>query len=204
MSDVWNRAYGEDPSFFGNEPSHFALLCYGHMKQNNVEHILELGCGQGRDCIFFASRGIDVKTLEYSKIAVDHVVAKTKNLALPIKIVVHDAKKGLPYKDKEFDAVYSHMFFSMHFTNQELKFLFSEVRRVLKPNGFNFFSVRSNNDQFYGKGKQIADGIYNMNDFEIRFFDKKDIIDLTQGFKVDEIMEYAEDPASLYLVFSRI
>ena len=203
MSDVWDRMYGEDPSFFGNEPSHFALLCYEYMKQHNVKHVLELGCGQGRDCIFFASKGIDVKALEYSKTAANYVIAKAKDLALPVGIIMHDAKKGLPYKDKEFDAVYSHMFFSMHFTNQELKFLFSEARRVLKSNGFHFFSVRSNNDQFYGKGKQVADGIYNVNAFEIRFFDKKDIIDLTEGLKVDEIMEDTEDPVSLYLVFSR-
>lgn len=203
MSDVWNRVYGEDSSFFGDEPSHFALLCYERSKKYNVKGLLELGCGQGRDTLFFASKGIAVKTLDYSKIAVDAVVERAKVRSLPITATVHDGRKGLPYKDQEFDAVYSHMFFTMHFTNAELKFLFSEVRRILKPNGFHFFSVRSDKDQFYGKGKQVADGIYDVNGFQIRFLGRKEILDLTKGFNIDEIIEDTEEPASLYLAFCR-
>lgn len=203
MSDIWNSVYNKDSSFFGEEPSHFALLCYERMKRYNVKELLELGCGQGRDCFFFASRGIIVRTFDYSKIAVDAVVERAKTTAIPITAVVHDARHGLPYKDQEFDAVYSHMFFSMNFMIEELKLLINEVRRVLKPHGFHFLSVRSDKDKFYRKGKQIADGIYDVNGFKIRFFSKKEIMGLLQGFNVEQIMEDTEDPASLYLVFSR-
>lgn len=49
MSVVWNRVYKSDSSFFGEEPSNFALLCFGHMKASNVKKVLELGAGYGRD-----------------------------------------------------------------------------------------------------------------------------------------------------------
>ncbi len=203
MSDIWDRVYGKDSSFFGEEPSRFATLCYEHMKRHDVNELLELGCGQGRDCIFFASKGIAVKTLDHSKIAIDSVAERAKVHALPVTAMVYDARTGFPYKDQEFDAVYSHMFFSMNFTSAELKFLFGEVRRVLKPNGFHFFSVRSDKDRFYGKGRQIADGIYDVNGFQIRFFSRREIMDLILGFDLEQIMEDTEDPASLYLVFCR-
>ncbi len=203
MSDVWNRVYSKDSSFFGEEPSHFAMLCYERMKKYNAKELLELGCGQGRDCIYFASNGINVKTFDYSEIAIDAIVKQARVNALPITATMCDARRGLPYKEQEFDAVYSHMFFSMHFTNAELKFLFSEVRRVLKANGLHFFSVRSDKDQFYGKGRHIANGIYDVNGFQIGFFSRKEIMDLTQGFQIDEMIEETEDPASLYLIFSR-
>lgn len=74
MKEVWDRAFKSDKTFFGEEHSNFALLCLNGMKTNNVQKILELGTGHGRDCIFFASRGIDiesqitqVKTLRYLK-----------------------------------------------------------------------------------------------------------------------------------------
>jgi len=203
MKKVWDELYGGDPSFFGEEPSRFALLCYQRMKRHNIKELLELGCGQGRDCIFLASGGINVKTFDYSEVAVNAVVKHANVLALPISVVVHNAKSGLHYRDQEFEAVYSHMFFSMHFTHEELTFLFSEVKRVLKVGGLHFFSVRSDKDKLYGKGRQVADGVYDVNGFEIRFFSKKDIMGLMRGFNIDEIMEDIEEPASLYLVFSR-
>ena len=33
--------------------------------------ILELGCGQGRDTIFFASNGLDVVAIDSSQVAID-------------------------------------------------------------------------------------------------------------------------------------
>lgn len=203
MSDVWDRVYGKDSAFFGEEPSHFALLCYERMKKFNVKQLLELGCGHGRDGVFFASNGISVRAFDYSKVAVDALLERAKGSALPITAAVHDARKGLPYKDKEFDAVYSHMFFNMRFTLAEISFLFSEVSRVLKPEGLHFFSVRSHRDRFYGKGRKVADGIYDVNGFEIRFFSREEITGLTEGFSIEQIVEAIEDPASLYLVFCR-
>jgi hypothetical protein len=43
LGEVWNKVYKSDNSFFGEEPSNFALLCFNHMKTNNVKKVLELG-----------------------------------------------------------------------------------------------------------------------------------------------------------------
>ena len=63
--------YSSDASFFGDGPSNFGLDCYKEFKRNGVKRILELGCGQGRDAIFFASNGIEVVAIDLSQIAVD-------------------------------------------------------------------------------------------------------------------------------------
>ena len=59
MSSFWDRIYQTDNSLFGEEPSNFALSCYNEYmkKKNHVEKILELGCGQGRDTLFFCIKG---------------------------------------------------------------------------------------------------------------------------------------------------
>ena len=96
------------------------------------------------------------------------------------------------------------MLFNMKFSNDELHLIFSEIRRVLKPNGLNFFSVRNHNDRVYGSGKEIEKETYDINGFEIRFFTKKKIEDLIAeaGFKIQWIKEKHEEPVTLYMVSS--
>jgi SAM-dependent methyltransferase len=205
-SEVWDKVYKSDSTFFGEEPSSFALLCFNHMKMNNAKKVLEIGTGHGRDTTFFASNGIEVEALDYSVIAVEILDQIAKEKRLPIKSQVFDVRNPLPFTDAYFDAVYSHMLLNMHFSLGELHFIFSEIRRVLKPKGLNFFSVRNHNDKSYGKGVKIDKGIYDINGFQIRFFTEKEIQDLaaTQGgFKILWIREEYEEPVTLYLVSSR-
>jgi SAM-dependent methyltransferase len=178
------------------------------MKTNNAtKKVLELGAGHGRDTIFFASNGIEVEALDYSVAAVEILDKIAKEKDLPIKPRIFDVKNPLPFPDSNFDAVYSHMLLNIKFSVDELHFIFSEIRRVLKPKGLNFFSVRNHNDKSYGKGREIdKGGIYDINGFQIRFFTEKEIQDLTTeegGFELLWIKEEYEEPVTLCLVSSR-
>ncbi|MDE1818820.1 MAG: class I SAM-dependent methyltransferase [Thaumarchaeota archaeon] len=202
MSKIWDDIYAKDTAFFGDEPSKFAIKCYDIMKKNNLKRVLEIGCGQGRDCLFFASKGMEVTALDYSQTAINSLLEKSqKNIRINAR--VHDVKKPLPSGDGMFDAVYSHMFFSMRFTTNELRFVFQEVKRVLRKDGFHFFSVRNRNDKFYGQGTKIDDNTYDINGFQIRFFTIPEIENLSEGFKILEMKEDYEEPVTLYLVTSR-
>lgn len=200
MSNIWDKIYEKDTSFFGR-PSDFAVSCYHHVK-DRAKTILELGCGQGRDSLFFASKGIKVKALDYSRSAIEQLSKRAKQTNLPVESSVYDTTKPLPFNDDTFDAVYSHMLFSMKFSQEQLKFIFKEIRRVLKNDGFHFFSVRNHNDKFYGEGTKIDDEIYDINGFQIRFFTIPEIENLSEGFKILEIKEDYEEPVTLYLVAS--
>jgi SAM-dependent methyltransferase len=206
MSEVWNKVYKTDNSFFGEEPSNFALLCFNHMKANNVKKVLELGAGHGRDTIFFASNGIKVDALDYSVVATDILNKVAQEKRLPIKSQTFDvANNPLPFADGYFDTVYSHMLFNMRFSEDKLHFAFSEIRRVLKPQGLNFFSVRNHHDKSYGKGKEVDKGIYDIESFQVRFFTEKQIQCLVsaEGFEILWIKEDYEEPVTVYLVSSR-
>jgi hypothetical protein len=97
------------------------------------------------------------------------------------------------------------MLFNMRFSVEELHSIFSEIKRVVKPQGFNFFSVRNQNDNSYGTGIEIEKGIYDIDGFQIRFFTEKQIWDLTtaEGFEMLWIKEEYEEPVSLFLVSSK-
>jgi SAM-dependent methyltransferase len=202
MSDVWNSAYNNN-TFFGETSSQFALLCYDdYIKNNkNVKKLLELGCGQGRDTLFFASKGIEIEALDYSPVGIERLqkLASEENLS-NIHASVFNVRNPLPFRENEFDAVYSHMFFTMRFTWNELKAIAQEVNRVLKSNGFNFFSVRNRSDRVYGKGTKIDENIYEYKTFQVRFFSKEDVEKLAEGFKILEVREIVEGLKTLYLV----
>jgi hypothetical protein len=51
------------------------------------------------------------------------------------------------------------------------------------------------------KGTKVARSIYNINGFQIRFFTKEDIkFFVNDNFKIQNIIEDYEEPASLYFV----
>ena len=203
MNEVWNKVYKSDSTFFGEEPSNFALLCFNQMKTNNIEKLLDLGAGHGRDSIFFASKGIEVEALDYSVVAVQILDKMRKEKRLPIKPQFFDVKNPLPFPNGYFDAVYSHMLLNMRFSFSQLHFIFSEIRRVLKHKGFNFFSVRNRNDKSYGEGLEIENGIYDINGFQVRFFAENEIRDLANDFEIIWIREEYEEPVTIYLVCSK-
>ncbi|MGI8720390.1 MAG: class I SAM-dependent methyltransferase, partial [Nitrososphaeraceae archaeon] len=149
MSRIWDKVYSNDSAFFGEEPSKFAQKCYTDFKKYHVKRLLELGCGQGRDTIFFASKGLDIHALDSSIIAIEnlHKNFREKNISIDLKHF--DARQGIPFSNNFFDAIYAHMFFNMRLTDEELKFLFIESNRVLKNNGMLYFSVRSDKDAQY-------------------------------------------------------
>ena len=205
MSEFWNKVYKSDNSFFGVNPSNFAIRCYNHMKENNSKKILELGVGHGRDTLFFASNGIEVDALDYSATAIEILDKIAKEKRLPIKTQIFDVNNQLPFPDDYFNAVYSHMLLNMRFSLHELHFIFSEIRRVLKSKGLNFFSVRNNNDKSYHKGIEVDKGIYDVNGFQVRFFTEEEIRHLVkqEGFEILWIKEEDEEPVTLFLVSTR-
>lgn len=201
MNNIWNNVYSNDSSFFGDEQSEFALICYEEFVKHKVQKVLEQGCGQGRDSLFFASKGLEVYAIDSSKVAIENLIIKSKELNLDIKLKNIDVVKGLPFLDNNFDAVYSHMFYNMGFTDDELKFLFSESKCVLKNKGLLSYSVRNDKDIMYKKGIKITENIYDINGFQIRFFTKQDIkFFMKDKFEIIKIIEDYEEPANLYVV----
>jgi hypothetical protein len=100
------------------------------------------------------------------------------------------------------------MFFNMRFKWTEMRFIFHEIKRVLRSKGLNFFSVRNRNDKSYGMGRKIEnDGgdMYDLYGFQIRFFTEQQVKVLMEeeGFEILDIKQTDEEPVTLYLVTTR-
>jgi ubiquinone/menaquinone biosynthesis C-methylase UbiE len=103
--------------------------------------ILEISCGNGADSLYLKNLGYEVTSTEINDDYVNNA------LKLGIKCIKHDTKNDLPFKDNEFDLVYSRL--GIHyFTKPELSKIFSEIRRVSNQL---LFSVKLVDDISTGK-----------------------------------------------------
>jgi SAM-dependent methyltransferase len=192
---------------FGSEPSEPALKAAALFERTGHKTMLELGGGQGRDTLFFATRGFHVMVLDYAQAAVDAIVAKAKAQHIDGRVTAlcHDLRTGLPFEDASFDNCYSHMLFCMSFTGTELQQLAAEVCRVLKPGGLHVFTVRHTGDPHYRKGFYRGKDVYEVGGFIVHFFDRAKALCLAAGYDVLQIHEFEEGvlPRRLFRVTLR-
>jgi SAM-dependent methyltransferase len=203
----WDRAYPAEIDFFGDEPSLAARRAADRFLEGGCSLLMELGAGQGRDTLFFASLGLRVYALEYSESGLWGIIDKgvKTELGEMISPVFHDLRKPLPFEDASLDGCFSHMLYCMAFSRAELEFLNGEISRVLKPGGLNIYTVRHKADAHYGKGSHLGEDLYEMNGFVVHYFDKAMVEHLAGGFDLLDIEEFEEGslPRKLFQVTLR-
>ncbi len=200
----WEKAFKSTEDMFGNKESDCAKKALEIFNREKCQSVLEIGAGQGRDTIFFIKNGLRIHALDYSTRALDTIKDRAKqiNLSSYVNTLYYDVRKPLPFDDNTFDACYSHMLYCMALNTKELEFLSNEVRRVLKPNAYNIYTVRNTSDKHYKVGIHMGENMYQAGDFIVHFFDKAKIKDLSEGYEIVEIEELEEGdlPRKLYFV----
>lgn len=188
----WDETYTQR-EFFGSEPSELGVRALDIFRAKGTRKVLELGCGQGRDTWLFLRNGLEVTALDYSETGICYMRdrAKEKGLDAGIVLQVHDARKGMPFPDASFDAVFSHMFFTMQMTEREIALIMRECLRVLRPGGLNIFSVRNFHDPHFGKFVHLGEDMYqNPMGFVVHFFDEDKVRRVSEGFVLERIREF--------------
>lgn len=108
-----------------------------HLKVSKGQHLLDVGCGRGEIVFFAARHGLYATGIDYSvdaiKLATEAYENQNRNIQLNSKFLVMNAKK-MEFKDSQFDWVVMTDVVE-HLYSDELKQVYSEVYRVLKPDG---------------------------------------------------------------------
>ena len=204
QSQHWEKNFSNKPEMFGLEPSLAAIKALKIFKEENISSIIELGAGLGRDTIYFAKNSIYVEALDYSPAAIKMINKKSleNNLSSLISTKIFDVRKKLPFKDSSIEACFSHMLYCMAFTTTELKYLNSEICRILKPGGINIYTVRHTGDGDYKNGIYIGENLYENDGFIVHFFSEKKVKQITDGFNIIDIEKFEEGkfPRKLFRV----
>ncbi len=92
--------------------------------------VLDLGCGTGRHALRLGAAGARVTAVDFSEGMLNE--ARRKSGAEAVRFLAHDLQLPLPFEARGFDRIVSGLVLE-HLS--DLRFVFGEARRVLKPGG---------------------------------------------------------------------
>ena len=204
QSQYWEKNFLSKPEMFGLEPSEAAINTLKNFKEKNINKIVEFGAGLGRDTLFFAKNLINVVALDYSPTAIKIINKKVleNKLSNLISTKMFDVRKKLPFEDNSVEACFSHMLYCMALSTIELKYLNSEIWRILKPGGINVYTARHTDDGDYKNGIHIGEDLYENNGFIVHFFSEEKVRQIADGFNIINIEKFEEGtfPRKLFRV----
>jgi len=144
--NYWNEYYKS--GYAPVPPSDFAKFAMEYMQQN--KKLIDLGCGNGRDSIYFCKSGLKVTAVDSSTGAIESI-----DKSMPIFAVCDDFVTAKALFCIDYDYIYAR--WSIHAINQtQQDELLPAVYNALKEGGLLFIEARTINDSKYGQGEQLG------------------------------------------------
>lgn len=186
----WNGLY-DKKNFFGTGPTKLAKYAESILKKNEINNLLEIGCGQGRDAVHFSQLGYNVNAFDISSKAIKFVEEIKNSLELTnLNLIVHDAEKPFSYSKENFDFVYSNL--ALQFFNlDQLQTIFTNIANAMKEDSMLLFSTKKKGDKYYEFGNKINENAFEYSDIIRYFFEKPTLENVLKNHF--EILEFNED-----------
>lgn len=185
----WNNYYASKATMTESkvEPSLFARSMFQRYMESE-KNLIELGCGNGRDSLYFAQNGLNVTGIDASQIAIEEL---RKKFSLDNCVFIcDDFVSAESIYQIQYDYCYSR--FTLHAINeyQETQIL-KKAYEMLKENGYLFIEARSIHDKKFGVGQAVEKNAFICDGHYRRFIDLTELLSKLKciGFV---IKEYAE------------
>jgi SAM-dependent methyltransferase len=144
----WQAEYriGGIPSSIAKEPSQALLDFLAFLRTRHFpssgSHLIDLGCGRGRNSIYAALQGFHVTSVD--------LVQENFGFGTPnIHALTMDVGKHWPLADQSFDAALDVFCFKHLVTEFTRQTYVHEVARTLKPGGYFSLSLAGVDDGYY-------------------------------------------------------
>ncbi len=165
-TEQWLHSHSEHQTKFAEEVNGFT---------SHKSKILELGCGEGNDSIYFADQGHSVVATDFSNVAIEGNRKRWSNPRLRFEEL--DISKPFGFDDNSFQLVYARL--SLHYFRDDVtKGIFSEIHRVLNPGGLLCFMCKEVSDGLYGKGEELEHDVYELDGHIRHFFSERYVCEL--------------------------
>ena len=161
-------------------PNNFAQRAYERIKSKNLKTLLDVGCGNGRDSLYFFQKGLQVTAIDFSESGIQNLKNKEPGIKT-LQQNIHD----IQFPKNTFDVIYAHL--SLHyFDDQTTNTIFHALYAILKEHGLLFVKCKSTNDPLFGKGEMIAEDMYREGHVR-HFFSKEYMKEKLKDFKILQI-----------------
>ncbi len=184
------KKYGFENPF---EPDSLAIKALDYTR--NGKHLLDVGCGEGADSVFFANNGFQVVAVDTNNLYLDRLRAFLKDNPLSnISIQNYDV---INYQyPKDYYDVVNCLLVGCCMKRSEFEKMFVTLTQTVKPGGLIIMSLRNYLDarfeEYYPTEKMIEPNTYMKKEdcCEIRYFIEKGR--LREIFEDFEVLYYHE------------
>lgn len=160
---AWDAEYERAgiPSSYRDGPSGAVLWAMHNWtdldRGPSPQRALDVGCGNGRNAAYLASRGIRVTAFDSAPAAIAAARSRVLAAGLEVDLEVRDLRAGLPANDREIDLVLD-VFVYKHQTDPLVRLEYrKELQRVLSGQGRVLISVAEPSDGYYGGCPPLPD-----------------------------------------------
>ena len=188
MSEYYDDKYSQNESYWGKQPSSLARIFLQMFPPYEGQTLIDIGCGEGRDSIFFARNGYQVTGFDFSAEGVKKSIARASELNLPIDFFQMDINE---YRlERSFDVVFASG--ALHYIPQHLRNeIISNYKKFTNPGGLHTFMVpiykpflpRNPQDDPLEQGWLSGEILTYYHDWEIVFFSEEIQDDGDSGYK---------------------
>ena len=145
--NYWQNYYKNQKMPF--TPSLFAKYCFENLYVKKNSSLLELGCGNGRDAVFFAEKDVLVTAVDQSPSEIEFLKDKFKSRNLIFQCT--DFSKINDFSN--FDCIYSR--FSLHAIDKEQEDqVVQTALKTTKKGTIILLEFRGLNNEYYGLGEK--------------------------------------------------
>ncbi len=171
--EYWNKYYLENRNGIEpvSNPSLFAEDMFKKYMQTGKD-IIELGCGNGRDSLFFTEKGLNVTGIDASQVA----IKKLKEISHKGNciFICDDFVSAESLYQIQYDYCYSR--FTLHAINEyQESLILKKAYDMLKVGGCLFIEARSVHDGKYGLGQKVEKNAYILDGHYRRFIDLEEL-----------------------------
>ncbi|MDR1922653.1 MAG: adenylyl-sulfate kinase [Candidatus Adiutrix sp.] len=173
----WNSYYAAKKKPAG--PSDFAVFVSDYLKPE--AKLIDLGCGDGRDSLYFQSQSLIVNAVDSAREAIRLIDAQN----VPIFAVCDDFVKAKALFCVDYAYAYARWSIHVVSLDQQRETL-KNVHHALIPGGLFFIEVRTVNDAKYGLGQALEDDAFLYDGHYRRFIRPEDFLRnlREQGFTI--------------------
>lgn len=135
---IYEEEYKNSEYYWGLEPSKACYQVLELMPPTRHLKLLDIGCGEGKDAVFFARNGYDVTAFDVT----DTGIEKTKRLADQARVPIRAFKADI--KDYRLDTSFDIIFASgvLHYIKPEYRHeIFSNYKQFTNSGGIHVFNV---------------------------------------------------------------
>ena len=194
----WDAIYKEQ-GVIQKEPMKFITDNVKLLKENDIDRILDLGCGTGRHLTLLHDEGFQVHGVDASPKAIElltQVLAERGVDDAELKVA---SFTQIPYLEEYFDAV-ACINVIQHGRIHDIGKATAEIARVTRVGGLLLLTTLSTKDGACGLGEELEPGTFITGvepDGTIphHFFTEEELRDLFRGFEVISLKEKSRKPS---------